>query len=188
MIVLLLYIQLFISCFDWLCFTSVILGFFIPVCLWRSWILSMFSTSVRFRRYWRLFWLDFRATLTHPLAFHCLSQTSLPSSLTTSTALRPLNYHLPPLTSLDDWFSDAVLLSCQPTFAGVQSPSGFVLTSLKLSWRWFGCWRVVKTRSARLWILLSLGFSTTDFLTLVCCRVDPSLLASILLLALCLHL
>jgi hypothetical protein len=37
--------------------------------------------------------------------------------------------------------------------------------------------------------LLSLGlFSTTDFTTLVCCRVDPRSLVSNLLLALCLHL
>jgi hypothetical protein len=46
----------------------------------------------------------------------------------------------------------------------------------------------VKTNSARLWSLLLLGFLTTDFITLVCCRVDPRLLASNLLLALCLHL
>jgi hypothetical protein len=181
--VLLLYIQLFRSSFDWLCFTSIILGFIIPFCDIRE-CLVLFSTSVRFGRYWRLFLWDFRNnsnTLTCSFPFTNLSAIKLNNFEA---------FELPPPApdKLDNWFYDAGLLSCRPTFAGFQSPSGFVFTPIKLSWSWFGSRCVVKTRSASLLISSSLGFSTNNFTTLVCCRVDPRLLASDLLLALCLHL
>ena len=123
--VFLLYIQLNISCFDRLCFTRIIIGFFIPVCDVREYLVCFLLVSGLGDTEGYFYWI-FATTLTNSPVY-CLSQTSPPSSLTTLTALRPLNYQLPPSTS-----------------------------------------------------------STTDFL--VCCCVDPRLLASNLLLALCLHL
>ena len=58
-------------------------------------------------------------------------------------------------------------------FRRLISPSGFVFTFIKLSWSFCGCWLVVRT-IARLWILLSHGILTTDFVT-VCSCVHPVL-------------
>ena len=49
-------------------------------CLWHTWMFSMFSTSVRFGRYWRLFLCDFRNnsnTLTCSFPFTNLSAIKL---------------------------------------------------------------------------------------------------------------
>ncbi len=84
--VLLLYIQLFISCFCWLCFTSIILGFIIPVCDIRE-CLVCFLLASGLGDTEGSFYVIFATTLTHS-PVHFLSQTSPPSSSTTS---RPLN-------------------------------------------------------------------------------------------------
>ena len=105
-------------------------------CLWRMWIFSMFSNSVRLMQYWRLFLLDLcnnSNTLTCSLPFTNLSAIKLDNFDNFDA------FELPPsaFNKLDGWFVNAGLMSCQPTFAGVQSHSGFAFTSIKLSWTQF---------------------------------------------------
>jgi hypothetical protein len=79
------------------------------------------------------------------------------------------------------------VLSCQPTFPGIQSASGFVFTSLKLSRSWFGC-RCVVITSAQGSNFVVTGHLQVDIFwngLLLCWTTFASV--QHLLLALCLH-
>ena len=138
-------------------------------------LFSMFSTSVEFGRYWR------------PFSVFIALKNSPPSSSTILTPLTPSNYSADLLP--EDWFHNAGKLLCWPTFAGVRSPSGFVFTYIKLSRRliWLLACGENKTQVIHLSSFAG-GFLMTDFISLGSVCVNPRLLASDLLLALCLHI